>query len=505
MATAKSRWQKLTAKRSAVLERAREASKLTIPGLIPEEGASDNTHYDTPYQSLGARGVNNLSSRLLLSLLPPETSFFNLRIDEDVAAALGDSQADAQEQMARIERKANTRVEGSNARPVLAEVLRHLAVAGNGLLYFPRSVNLQFFRLDQYVIRRAPDGSPREIVVKEQVYPDTLSPKVRQAVNLSDKDKESEKKRVDVYTWIRWVNGRVKYHQEINDKRVPDSNGSHPEATTPWIPLRWTALPNEDYGRSLVMEYNGDLLSLEELSKAIVKFASATSKIIFMERPGSTTDIDSLNKAESGDWVAGDPDDVAVFQIEKFADFRVASETADKLELRLSHAFLLRSGTIRDAERVTAEEIRATAQELEDVLGGVYTVLSREFQLPFVRRLLKIMQDDRSIPRLPNDAVSPIIVTGFEALGRNHSTNRLRAMMIDAREILGDQLVASYVNVAEVLKRLGTGHGVEGLDDLLKSEDQVASENETAALQTAASAAAPGVALEATKAAVQSQ
>src|SRR3546814_7961467 len=85
--------------------------------------------------------------------------------------------------------------------------------------------------------------------------------------------------------------------------------------------------------------------------------------------------------------------------------FSVASQVAERLELRLSHAFMLQSGTVRNAERVTAEEIRAMAQELENVLGGVYTVLSAEFQLPLIRRILYVLIRQGEAPELPKSVV----------------------------------------------------------------------------------------------------
>src|SRR3546814_9435028 len=94
--------------------------------------------------------------------------------------------------------------------------------------------------------------------------------------------------------------------------------------------------------------------------------------------------------------------------------FSVASQVAERLELRLSHAFMLQSGTVRNAERVTAEEIRAMAQELENVLGGVYTVLSAEFQLPLIRRIPYVLIRQGEAPEMPKTVV-PTVVTGFEA------------------------------------------------------------------------------------------
>ncbi|MBX9279900.1 portal protein, partial [Klebsiella pneumoniae] len=76
-------------------------------------------------------------------------------------------------------------------------------------------------------------------------------------------------------------------------------------------------------------------------------------------------------------------------------------------------------------ERVTAEEIRYVASELEDTLGGVYSILSQELQLPLVRVLLKQLQATQQIPELPKEAVEPTISTGLEAIGRGQDLDKL--------------------------------------------------------------------------------
>lgn len=469
--SAKQRWGEIQGRRSAVLKRARDASALTIPALLPPDGTNDTSELLQPYQSLGARGVNNLSSKLLLALLPANTAFFRIKIDEDVAKQLGGKKAQYEEKLSAIERKVVHRVETSNLRPILGETIKHLIVAGNALLYLPEKAGSRMYRLDQFCVVRDAAGTVLEAVIKEQVHPSTLPEETRAACGV--KPEATAITNIDVFTHIEWKDGRVTYYEEINDVRVPGSDGDHPEAKTPWIILRWTAVANNDYGRGLVEEYIGDLRSLEGISEAIVAFAAVAAKILIMVKPNSTTRVEDINNAETGEAVTGDINDLAFLQLEKHYDFQIAKQVHDDLTLRLSHAFLLRSGTVRDAERVTAEEIRNMAQELEDVLGGTYTVLASELQLPLVRRLLAVLTKEGTIPALPDGAAEPVIVTGFEALGRNHSTNKLRAFLADAASTLGSDVVQQYINADVVLKLLGTGHGVEGLDEVIKTPEQV--------------------------------
>ena len=68
---------------------------------------------------------------------------------------------------------------------------------------------------------------------------------------------------------------------------------------------------------------------------------------------------------------------MAVIQVGKTADFSTAANMANAIEKRLLEAFLVMN--IRQAERVTAEEVRLTQLELEQQLGGIFSLLTVEF------------------------------------------------------------------------------------------------------------------------------
>lgn len=479
MATAKERWEKLNGKRDAILERARDCSDLTIPSLMPREGHNENSKLPQPYQSLGARGLNNLASKLALALLPAGNPFFRLNVSEGVAAEV-ENLNEIQEELRKIENRAMKRVENSNLRIILHATLKQLAGAGNALLFMPDEGGARMFRLTQYCVVRDAMGNWRELVVKESVHPTTLDEEVVAAVGLVIDP--TDDRNVDVFTRVERVGKKVEWYQEINDVEVPGSRGRTAFKNSPYIPLRWSAVENEDYGRGHVEEYLGDLRSLEGLSKSIIQFAAAAAKVIFLERPNSSTDIEALQEAESGEFVEGNPEDVVALQVEKFPDFQVAKATVDDLTLRLSHAFLLTTGTIRNAERVTAEEIRMQAQELEDVLGGVYTVLSQELQLPIVRRLMAQMKRAGDLPELPDGALEPVIVTGFDALGRGHELNKYRQYFADGTALFGPEFMMQFDPTA-VAALMATHHNVD-ISNIMKSEDQMATEGQQARMDT---------------------
>ena len=101
MDTAKSRFEKLNGARSEVLERARDAADLTIPSLMPASGHSESSRLPQPYQSLGARGVNNLASKLALALLPAGNPFFRMTVNDDIVGLI-DNEPEVQENLRKI-------------------------------------------------------------------------------------------------------------------------------------------------------------------------------------------------------------------------------------------------------------------------------------------------------------------------------------------------------------------------------------------------------------------
>lgn len=497
---AKARYNTLTTGRNTVLERARTNSDITIPGLIPAAGQDSNSSFSQPYQSLGARCVNNLAAFLLVTLFPPDQALARLSIHEDTADELGENLSVVKEALAKISSKILLLIETSASRPIFMETLRHLIVGGNALLYFPVEAGMpRMYRLDQYVVMRDERGALLEAVIEEMVYPATLSEETRLACNvLTEKGKPNDK-RVTIYTHIKRIDDQVVHYQEINGIIVPKSEGKSPADSSGWMALRWQAVPGSDYGRAHVSEYIGDLMTLEDLSKAITQFAAVASRIVNVVDPNSMVDIDELAAAESGDYIQGYGDKIVTLQLNKSQDFNIANTVAERVELRLSHAFMLQSGTVRNAERVTAEEIREMARELENVLGGVYTVLSAEWQLPLVRRILYILIRQGEAPELPK-TVTPTIVTGFEAMGRNHSAQKLKMWMNDMVAIYGPEVVKTITDPTEVGRRFAESYGIEAVATLIKDQEVQASEQEAAMSNQAMMAAVPQIAKGATEA-----
>lgn len=471
----KSRFNKLDGERGPMLQRARDCAALTIPSLLPPSGHKEVTPLPTPFQGLGARGVNNLASKLLLALLPPNSPFFQMSLDDFTLEKLtgkDDMRSEVEKALGKVERAVMTRIETKAYRVPCFAALKFLICTGNALQYLPDKGGMKVYRLDQYVVKRDPAGNVIEIITKEGVNPVALP----EGVKLQTKAGVDTDEPVELYTYIKREQTLWYVKQEINDVIVAGSEGTYPLDECPWIPLRWSAITGEDYGRGLVEEYLGDLRSLEALTKAIVEGSAAAAKLLYLVNPNGTTRMKDLSDAPSGAVKPGNAGDVTVLQQEKYNDFRVALETIQRIEQRLSFAFLLMTSIQRSGERVTAEEIRTLSSELEDALGGVYSVLSQEMQLPMIRRIMAQMKSSKELPELPK-SVQPMITTGLEALGRGHDLNKLKTFM-ELLQPFGEQAFA-LLNLADLVARIGTSLGID-MGGLVKNEEQLAAEQEQA-------------------------
>jgi hypothetical protein len=496
MTNAASRYAALSGKRDIYLNRARSCAKLTIPHLFPLEGANESSTYDTPFQSLGARGVNNLASKLLLSLFPVNTTFARMQLGdaelEELAMQVG-QEGDAlrtvvAEGLMKIENRLKRWMEAKAIRPVMDPVFKHLIVGGNTCLQIDAVFGGRMYSLEKYVVRRDPTGFVLEGIIKEPVDLDALPENVRalagdKAAQPNNTANGASKSNLAIYTWIKWdaKEQQYKIHQEFEGKLVPNSNGSYPKDKMPYLFLRWSYVEGEDYGRSYIEQYYGDLMSLETLTKSVTMSAKVTGKAVVMVRPGGVTNPRTLAKAETGDVVVGSLEDVGMLQFDKWADLRPSLEMIKALEQRLAFAFLLNSAIQRNGERVTAEEIRYMAGELDDALGGTYAMFAQHLQLPFAKALMAELQKPKAkefkLPALPA-GVNPAIVTGMEAIGRGHDLQKLDTFIGGMAQMLGPQAM-QYLNIQEYMSRRAVALDLD-ISNLIRSEQEIAAEREQA-------------------------
>jgi len=478
MYKASQRYTQLSNNRSQFLDTAVECSELTLPYLVQHDlkQKGGKQHLLQPWQSVGAKAVVTLASKLMLAMLPPQTAFFKLQVRDDKLGEEMDPaiRSELDLSFSKIERMIMDYIAASDDRVVVHQALKHLIVSGNALIFMGKD-GLKHFPLQRYVVNRDGNGNIIEIVTKEIISRKVLGlePKPAYPNDTNNPSKEgSDEDDAEVYTCVKVdpSSGRWVWHQEVDDLMIPGSRSTAPKNASPWLVLRFNTVDGEDYGRGRVEEFIGDLRSLNGLSQALVEGSAVAAKVIFLVSPSATTKPQTLAQAGNGAIIQGRPEDVGVVQVGKQADFQTASQMALNLEKRILEAFLIPN--VRDAERVTAEEVRMTQLELDNSLGGLFSLLTVEFLVPYLNRILLVLQRSNEIPKLPKDLVRPKIVAGVNALGRGQDREALTLFIQTIAQTLGAEALLKFVDPSEAIKRLAAAQGIDVLN-LIKTQEQL--------------------------------
>ena len=492
---AMTRYLELATRRQSFLDMARRCAEMTIPYLLTRSGSSESTALREPWQSVGARGVNVMASKLLLSVMPPTTSFFKLQIND--GEFVGKPELDAQIKaevdlvLSRSERIVNQHISETQDRAVLFGAFKHLVTTGNVLAFMEDNDSLRLYPLNRYVVDREGGEKVHEILTVEVVK--------RSEINLPKKPPEDARfnnqqgagavsevplsdDEVEVFTWVKYnpKDKMWRWHQEALDQKIPGSEGQAKDDVCPWLALRFNRVDGEDYGRGRIEEYLGDLRSLDSLMQSLVEGAAGTAKIIWLVSPSATVSPQELAKSRNNAILVGREGDVTAVQAQKASDLAIAEAMIQRLTQRLDEAFLVFSP--RQSERTTAEEIRATQQELNEQLGGNLSNVTVDLLEPYLRRKLFILKKKKQLPPLPDGLVFPTIVTGLDGIGRGQDREALMIFAQTLAQTVGPEAMANFLNPTELIKRLAASVGIDTLG-LIKTEEDLQQEQEQAQQQ----------------------
>ncbi|MEA1973770.1 MAG: portal protein, partial [Candidatus Cloacimonadota bacterium] len=475
------RFEDLESLKNDIVTRAREASELTIPYIFTGEDHQETNSFEKLYQNLGSYGVNNLSSRLLLALFPPNKPFFRMSIKKDVVNQL-DMEApgvsiEIKKSIQELEKVIQKSVENSDLRSILSMVGKQLIIGGNSLLYMPDKGGIKVYNLENFNVKRDTYGNVLEVISKEKISKHTLSEEIYKKIESeTDADNDIDEEDYDLYTRCYLKEGKWVFYQEILEVLVSDVI-TYDFEDTPFIPVRWTRIKNESYGRGMVEDVIDDLKTLENLTKSVTETSLLSSQVKFIVNPSSNINLKQLIKSKNGEFIQGDINKIGTLQVDKTNDLQIGYNLINDITMRISKAFMLNQGVQRQGERVTATEVQTMANELEDTFGSIYSTLSRELQLPITKRFIKQLRFANKIPELPFEDIDLEITTGLEALGRRTEIVKLQEML-QVVGSLGEQGF-QYFNVGEYINRYALELGVD-IDGLLKTDEQLQQEAQQA-------------------------
>lgn len=471
--SASATWARLSGISTSLIERCERYASMTIPKIMLQNGfepvGSDQTH---DYQSIGAQAVNHVTNKMMLAMFRPSAPFYRLQLTASAKAAA--IAAGLEEQslapiLAKMERDSVKLLDARMQRPKLYTAIRHLVITGNVLLCLEdeelRVMGLKFWR-----VKRTMRGKVHTLIIHERVAFNELEPEVQDAMPTRYSRNSAESEMVSYYKRIiRQRNGSYIVEQWVDEVKLDQRKfGSrYTEDKLPYRVLTWDLADESDYATGLVEEYSGDLEALSILSETVVDGAVAGCDWRWLVNPGGITKVDDIKNSRTGDAIPGTPEDLDTTSGGNAEAVAKALEIMNNWEKRVARGFLLLSAVTRDAERVTAEEMRLTANELDTAYGGVYSALSGQIQKPIAEWLLKEDGND-----IRGKGIEVQVITGLDALSRNGDLEAFKLALSDLA--LLSQLppeLQGRIKFREIAAFVGDGRGID-LTPFLKTEEE---------------------------------
>lgn len=469
------------------IRKAEDFAKFTIPSLMVDplnyQEQSQTLEYD--FQSYGSLLVNNATSKLTTALFPPGRPCFVVELDAELkklATASGVSESALAAAGTQLANESTARLFRNASLAKLQRVVKLLLVTGNALIYRDsKRAKFLVWSMQSYAMRRDAMGDPKCCVLKQRMQFGDLPAEVQadaEAKRVRPKDKDAK---VDLYTVIEWLptqdGKRASVWQELDGKRVgPES--SYPEHLCPWVPVAWNVADGEHMGRGYVEEYAGAFAKLSIVSEQLGLYELESLNILNVVDEASGAVVDDYQKAGTGDYVPGKVEGVTSYERGDYNKIAAVTNSIEREVMLLNRAFMY-TGQMRDAERVTVEEVRTIAREAENLMGGSYSVLAENFQGPLAYLMMyEVAQDSDFLLGLVQKSYRPKVVTGIPALTQNAEAQALFKATQEAAAIVPVlKEISPRFDTEKVLEFIFRANSAP-LESLSKDADTIAAEAE---------------------------
>lgn len=485
---------------TSVVSRAEHFAKFTLPYLMvdPLSGHGRAT-VEHDFQSSGSMLVNNLASKISQALFPPGVPYFKMEVSPALQAAADEAgldEATLAGRMATLEQEATGQVFLHGGQHKLTHLIKLLIVTGNGMLYRdPERRRFMVWSLHSYGVRRTPTGEVADAVLKQRFRWDDLPVEYQTRLAASRPGQYKDSSELELYTRIKTERGvpnnRVVVTQEIAGVEVAEPT-EYPEHLSPYMFPTWNLADGEHYGRGLVEDYSGDFARLSLVTEQLGLYELESLSMLNLVDEAAGGIVDDYHDADTGDFVRGKATAITAYERGDYNKIIAISNSINTVTQRLGQAFMY-TGSMRQAERVTATEVRVIAREAESTLGGVYSTLSEALQAPlaFLSVAEVTSDNDGLLMGLIQREIRPSIVTGIPAMTRAVETENLIIASQEAAAIIPPLVqISRRIDGDKLLERIFQGNSVD-LSAVSKTPEQVQQEiqAEQAALQAQQQAA----------------
>lgn len=477
-------WTEMDNEKGDLRTRSENYARLTIPYICPADN-SGNTEQDRAYVAIGPRLVNHLANKVVDTMFPQDRPFFTIALTSEARRAM---QADIGEEneaafyeavrkaTASVEQAAMRKMQLVSYRPQAVETVKHMIITGNVCLRRLPEGKRVVYGIKDFSVRRSIDGAPIEVLLRDAKNVGSLAPDQKKkylAVNPQARDKDQ----CVLYTHYKLNGKRWDMRQAVDRVGIVDGVSYVPK-DLPVLPLTWTIARGENYGRGLVEDEITNFHNIDVATEALLDMIGILADVKYLVDPASMLDVAELNNSKRGSYHLGRKDDISSPEMKRALEVQALAASIDKWEMELAKSFLLNSSATRDAERVTAEEIRFIARELESAFGGLYSRLAMEWQQHEAEYTVSKIDFKEVQGNLKLFEV--VITTGLESLSREGQLANLRMAINDLAMLEGiPESVQGTINPLKFASFVFTNHTVN-LSEFMYSKEEMEANNAAA-------------------------
>jgi len=475
--TLEERFRLLNNARSTKMEYLREMAAYVNAGLLPEyEYYSDQDLLTEKYSSTVSVLCEQLTSKIVAAIYPLNNiPFFNWNIPQ-IPVFSPEEMSGARNVGIQTEFWLANRLEASNYRQALHNVVLNAIVLADSLMYQSDEYDFRVYPVSDFVLRRDAAGKIAELIVRDWLEPDLLPDNL---ASLNGGKRKSalmmENGRLEAhFTKLMW-NVSTKKWDVTKEFRCETYESGKTYTNSPYYHINWSRVHAEDYGRSLVETNWGEIRSLEMLTKALVESAAAISRVHPAVDPTGITRPEDIDHEDirNMDVITARQEDVFWLTPPLNSQLQALAASVQMSEEKLSRVFLADTARSLTGERVTAYQIQQAVQEMEQTLGNVLGSIAQQIQRPVVLRSMEIEKKKGTWPKENFDLLEQVgrleIKTGLDALGRQLEGARLQSLL-GVLQAMPPESVQS-LNFDNILSKLMVSSGLNP-EELQYSEEE---------------------------------
>lgn len=481
------RWTALSTKKSTAERYWETYAEWTLPSVYPKENTDESTQLQFDYSSAGAEAVNSMASSLGMTFFAPNRPFFKFEQTQELKEAAATEQISLVELtgiLANVESDIMKVGEAKGVRAGLTKSGKNILITGNCLLYMPKGEKARMLTYGprKFCVRRDSSGEPVETILREKTELLNLDAKVQDLIKSDREVKDDEEEEVILYTYMFRAGDKWITYQSAENITLTETRKVYNETTFPYHIQKWNLVDGEDYARGLVEDYAGDFHALMGTSASLSSIIAIIADTKFLVSARGGIDINTLNKAAAGTYVAGEADSIKATTATFNVPNQMIENAIDKYERRIGKAFLVNSSMIRDAERVTAEEINFIRDQLTSAYGPQYSEISSSTQLWLANMLMREI-DTGEIKKYAKISIT----TGIDSLART-ADNESIIRWLQSLAVIDSvpDVLKNNMKTDNISKSLATGFHVKD-DDYYKTAQELAAESRARATEQVAS------------------